>query len=81
MCAYVSIRQRTSAYVSNELDALAQRLAQRLERRDCVAYVSIREHTSAYVSIRQHTTAYVSIREHTSAYVSIRPNTSAYVRT
>ncbi len=36
----------------------------------CIAYVSIRQHTSAYVSIRQHTSAYVSIRQHTSAYVA-----------
>ncbi len=33
----------------------------------CIAYVSIRQHTSAYVSIRQHASAYVSIRQNSSA--------------
>ena len=38
----------------------------------CIAYVSVRQHTSAYVSIRQHTSAYVSIRQHTSGGHSFR---------
>jgi hypothetical protein len=83
--AYVSVRQRTSAYVS-----IRQHIRQRTS-----AYVSVRQHTScgssargspitcmhtsAYVSIRQHTSAYVSIRQHTPAYASIRQNTPAYV--
>jgi hypothetical protein len=88
-CAYVSIRQHTSAYVS-----IRQRTTTNTTtdvssiRRQSLL---IRQHTSAYVSIRQRTTTnttiYVSsirrqsllIRQHTSAYVSIRQHTSAYV--
>jgi isocitrate/isopropylmalate dehydrogenase len=67
--AYTSIRQHTSAYVSNfRTHQLVKSSRVRKERRACGA----RKHTSTYVSIRQHTSAYVSIRQHMSAYVSIR---------
>jgi hypothetical protein len=51
---YVSIRQHTSAYVSNTSAYVSIRQQ----------YVSIRQHTSAYVS---NTSAYVSIRQHAYA--------------
>jgi hypothetical protein len=55
LCAYVSIRQHTPAYVSirraaDDARATAVRPAKRAD-----AYVSIRQHTSAYANIRQHT--------------------------
>jgi hypothetical protein len=46
----------------------------------CVAYVSIRQHTSAYVSIRQHTSAYVSIRQHTSVPTESSPSVKRSMR-
>jgi len=54
---YVSIRQHTSAYVSNVSI-----------RQHTSAYVRIRLHTSAYVSIRQHTSAYVSLSNSCSGF-------------
>jgi hypothetical protein len=87
----VSIRQHTSAYVSNVSIRRELRL-QYICATTCCVRIVMRLHTSAYVSIRQHTSAYVSIRQHTvcattccvsirhaSAYVSTRQHTSAYV--
>jgi hypothetical protein len=93
--AYVSIRQHTSAYVSQKRSSSVTASSCASPR---AAYVSMRlQHTSAYVSIRQHTSAKSAaaawqrphapvraqhssfIRQHTSAYVSIRQHTSAYI--
>ncbi len=49
-----SIRQHTSAYVTQHTEALEVRLDKPAQ--------SIRQHTSAHVSIRQHTSQ--SIRKH-----------------
>jgi hypothetical protein len=89
--AYVTIRQRMSAYVAPHIGPSH---VERVPKLFC-----IRQHTSVYVSIRQRTSAwseshwtssqscpayvsvwtYVSVCQHTSAYVSIREHTSEYV--
>jgi hypothetical protein len=78
--AYVSVRQRTSAYVLSLTDQLLLRVLQTRIRQRTSACVSMRQNSSAYVSMySQHASAYVSVRQHLSGYVRIRQHLSAYV--
>jgi uncharacterized protein (UPF0216 family) len=63
--ACVSMRQRTSAFVSIRCSRAPALRLPLIIHLNTSAYVRMRQHTSAYVSIRQHTSAYVSIRRHT----------------